>query len=88
MQRPSLYRSYHLMVRLTGRELEAAVYILQLIRHVEVEQESRDVIHIVHAQSHGDNAVSHTFGILHMQLVHGKRLSLQFHCVQLVDAVA
>ena len=88
MQRPSLHRNAHLMVRLTGGESKAAVHILQLLRHVEVELESRDFVHIVHAQSHGDDAVSHALGILHMQLVHGKRQSLQLHRVQLVDTVA
>ena len=88
MQRPSLHRNAHLMVRLTSRESKAAVHILQLLRHIEVELESRDVVHVVHAQSHGDDAVCHALGILHMQLVHGKRQSLQLHRVQFVDAVA
>ena len=76
------------MVRLARGESKAAVHILQLIRHVEVELESSDVVHVVHAQSHGDDAVCHALGILHMQLVHGKRQSFQLHRIQLVDAVA
>ncbi len=87
MQSAALHANGQPMVGLARRESEAAVDIFQLLRHIEIKLKAGDIVHVVHPQRHRHRRVCHTGGILHMQLVHGKRQGMKLQRIALVDAV-